>query len=125
MLKELKAFLLRGNIVELAVAVIVGGAFSTIVKSFVDDIISPIIALLFGQPDFSDVMLGTIKIGNFFNAVVNFVIVGTVLFFVMKAIEKAMAVTKKAEADAAEAAAPAGPTQEELLAEIRDLLKSK
>lgn len=125
MLKELKAFLLRGNIVELAVAVIVGGAFSTIVKSFVDDIISPIIALLFGQPDFSDVMLGTIKIGNFFNAVVNFVIVGTVLFFVMKAIEKAMAVTKKAEADAAEAAAPAGPSQEELLAEIRDLLKSK
>lgn len=119
MLKELKAFLLRGNILELAVAVIIGGAFSTIVTSFVKDIISPIIALLFGKPDFSNVTLGTIQIGSFFNAVINFVIIGTVLFFVMKAAEKAL--PKKEE----EPAAPAGPSQEELLAEIRDLLKSK
>lgn len=124
MLKELKAFLLRGNILELGVAVIIGAAFGAIVKSFVDDIISPIIAFVFAKPDFSDVMLGTIKIGSFLTAVVNFVIVGSVLFFVMKAAEKAMAVTKKAEADTAEAL-PAAPTQEELLAEIRDLLKSK
>lgn len=117
MLKELKAFLLRGNILDLSVAVIIGGAFGLIVKSFVEDIISPIIALLFGKPDFSDVVLGSIKIGNFFTAVVNFVIVGSVLFFVMKAAEKA--IPKKVE----EPKAPAGPTQEELLAEIRDLLK--
>ncbi|MBS4762327.1 large conductance mechanosensitive channel protein MscL [Carnobacteriaceae bacterium zg-ZUI252] len=119
MLKELKAFLLRGNILELGVAVIIGGAFGAIVTSFVKDIISPLIALLFGQPDFSAVMLGTLKIGSFINAVINFAIVGTVLFFVMKAAEKVM--PKKA----VEEAAPAGPTQEELLAEIRDLLKSK
>lgn len=120
MLKELKAFLLRGNIVELAVAVIVGAAFSDIVKSFVSDIISPIIGLLFGKPNFSSVTLGPILVGNFLNAVVNFAIVGTVLFFVMKAVEKAL--PKKAKE---EPAVPAGPTQEELLAEIRDLLKSK
>lgn len=124
MLKELKAFLLRGNILELGVAVIIGGAFGTIVKSLVDDIISPIIAWVFGKPDFSDVVLGTIKIGSFLTAVVNFAIIGTVLFFVMKAAEKAMAMTKKAEEVAVEEA-PAGPSQEELLAEIRDLLKSK
>lgn len=118
MLKELKAFLLRGNIVELAVAVIVGGAFTDIVKSFAGDIISPIIGLVFGEPNFSNVMLGSIKVGNFLNAVVNFLIVGTVLFFVMKVVEKVL--PKKEKSDA-----PKGPTQEELLAEIRDLLKSK
>lgn len=118
MLKELKAFLLRGNIVELAVAVIVGGAFNDIVKSFVSDIISPIIGIIFGKQDFSNVILGTIKVGNFLNAVVNFLIVGTLLFFVMKAVEKVL--PKKAEVTV-----PKGPTQEELLIEIRDLLKSK
>lgn len=120
MLKELKAFLLRGNILELAVAVIVGGAFSAIVNSFVKDIISPIIAIFFGKPDFSNVTLGTIQIGSFLTAVVNFAIIGTVLFFVMKAAETMM---KKPEV--IEEVAPVGPSQEELLAEIRDLLKSK
>lgn len=114
MLKELKAFLFRGNILDLAVAVIIGGAFGKIVASFVADIITPIIGMIIGQPDFSAIMLGSIKVGNFINTVVDFVIVGSVLFFVLKAAEKAM---PKKEV------APAGPTQEELLAEIRDLLK--
>ncbi|MDO4432406.1 MAG: large conductance mechanosensitive channel protein MscL [Aerococcaceae bacterium] len=116
MLKDLKAFLLRGNILDLAVAVVIGGAFGAIVASFVADIVTPIIGMIFGQPDFSAIKLGSIMIGNFINAVINFLIIGTTLFFVVKAAEKAM--PKKVE----EPAAPAGPTQEELLAEIRDLL---
>lgn len=114
MLKELKAFLLKGNIVDLAVAVIIGAAFGKIVASLVSDIITPAIGAIFGQPDFSAITLGALRIGSFLNTVVDFAIIGTVLFFVLKAVEKAM---PKKEA------APAGPTQEELLAEIRDLLK--
>lgn len=116
MLKELKAFLLRGNILDLAVAVVIGGAFGKIVASFVSDIITPIIGMVIGQPDFSAITVGSIQLGSFINSVVDFLIVGTVLFFVMKAAEKAM--PKQEEA-------PAGPSQEELLTEIRDLLKNK
>ncbi|TWS95472.1 MULTISPECIES: large conductance mechanosensitive channel protein MscL [unclassified Streptococcus] len=117
MLKELKDFLFKGNIVDLAVAVIIGAAFSAIVTSLVADIITPIIGMIIGQPDFSGIMLGSIAIGKFINAVVNFLIVGTVMFFIVKAANKAM----KAPAEEA----PAGPSQEELLAEIRDLLAKK
>ncbi|MBS4749990.1 large conductance mechanosensitive channel protein MscL [Granulicatella sp. zg-ZJ] len=123
-LKELKSFLLRGNIVDLAVAVIIGGAFGAIVKSLVEDIFTPIIAMIFGQPSFESIMLGTIRVGNFINAVINFVLIGTVLFFTLKAIETASSLRKKAEAEVTEET-PAAPTSEELLTEIRDLLKSK
>ncbi|TNE54386.1 MAG: large conductance mechanosensitive channel protein MscL [Bacteroidetes bacterium] len=85
MLQELKAFLLRGDVVALAVAVIIGGAFQKIIDSMVNDIISPILGMITGNPDFSSVMIGNILIGNFINAVVNFIIVGTVLFFIIKA----------------------------------------
>lgn len=85
MLQELKAFLFRGDVLALAVAVIIAGAFGKIIDSLVNDIISPIIGMITGNPDFSAVMIGSIKIGNFINAVVNFVIVGTVLFFLIKA----------------------------------------
>lgn len=123
MLKDLKNFLLRGNVVDLAVAVIIGAAFGAIVTSFVEDIITPAIGLLGGQPDFSSIVIfGGIKIGNFINAIVNFLIIGTVLFFVVKAAEKAQAISKKEEEAAEEVA---GPSQEELLTEIRDLLKNK
>ncbi len=88
MLKELKAFLLRGDVVALAVAVIIGGAFGKVVSSFVDDIISPILGMITGNPDFSQVVIGNILIGNFINAVINFVLVGTALFFVVKAAGK-------------------------------------
>lgn len=88
MIAELKAFLLRGDVLALAVAVIIAGAFSKIIDSLVNDVISPIIAMVIGQPDFSSVMLGSIKIGNLITAVVNFLIVGTVLFFLIKAAGK-------------------------------------
>lgn len=116
MIKELKDFLFKGNIVDLAVAVIIGGAFGAIVTSLVADIITPIIGMVIGQPDFSGIMIGSIAIGKFINAVVNFLIVGTVLFFIVKAANKAMKTPEEA---------PAGPSQEELLAEIRDLLAKK
>lgn len=88
MLRELKAFLLRGDVVALAVAVIIGGAFGKVISSLVDDIISPILGMITGNPDFSQVVIGNILIGNFINAVINFVLVGTALFFVVKAAGK-------------------------------------
>lgn len=88
MIQELKAFLLRGDVLALAVAVIIAGAFGKIIDSLVNDIISPILGMIMGQPDFSNILIGSIKIGNFINAIVNFVIIGTVLFFLIKAAGK-------------------------------------
>ena len=88
MLQELKAFLMRGEVLALAVAVIIGGAFQKIVDSMVSDIISPILGMLTGNPDFSSVTIGNILIGNFINAVINFIFVGIVLFFLIKAAGK-------------------------------------
>ncbi|MGT2934876.1 large conductance mechanosensitive channel protein MscL [Streptococcus castoreus] len=124
MLKELKAFLFRGNIIDLAVAVIIGGAFGAIVTSFVNDIITPLIlnpALKAANVEsIAQLSWNGVKYGSFLGAVINFLIIGTSLFFVVKAAEKAM--PKKEEEEVVEVAAP---TQEELLAEIRDLLASK
>ena len=126
MLKELKAFLLRGNVVDLAVAVIIGAAFGAIVTSFVNDIITPLIlnpALkAAGVEKIAELTWNGVAYGSFLSAVINFLVIGTVLFFVVKAAEKAQNLGKKE--DAAEEAA-AAPTQEELLAEIRDLLANK
>ncbi|MFS9237431.1 large conductance mechanosensitive channel protein MscL [Streptococcus parasanguinis] len=126
MLKELKAFLLRGNVVDLAVAVIIGAAFGAIVTSFVNDIITPLIlnpALkAAGVEKISELTWNGVAYGSFLSAVINFLVIGTVLFFVVKAAEKAQNLGKKEEAAEEEAAAP---TQEELLAEIRDLLANK
>ncbi len=89
MISELKAFLLRGDVLTLAVAFIIGGAFNKIVESLVGDIIMPIIGTLIGTPDFSSIKIGeTIMIGTFINAIVNFLIVGTVLFFLIRAAGK-------------------------------------
>lgn len=126
MLKELKAFLLRGNVVDLAVAVIIGAAFGAIVTSFVNDIITPLIlnpALkAAGVEKIAELTWNGVAYGSFLSAVINFIVIGTVLFFIVKAAEKAQNLGKKEEA--AEEEAPA-PTQEELLAEIRDLLANK
>ena len=126
MLKELKAFLLRGNVVDLAVAVIIGAAFGAIVTSFVNDIIAPLIlnpALkAAGVEKIAELTWNGVAYGSFLSAVINFLVIGTVLFFVVKAAEKAQNLCKKEEG-AEEAAA--APTQEELLAEIRDLLANK
>ena len=85
MISELKAFLLRGEVLALAVAVIIGGAFQKIIDSLVNDLIAPIIGMIVGNPDFSSIMIGSIKIGNFIAAMFNFIIVGIVLFFLVKA----------------------------------------
>ena len=126
MLKELKAFLLRGNVVDLAVAVIIGAAFGAIVTSFVNDIITPLIlnpALkAAGVDKIAELTWNGVAYGSFLSAVINFIVIGTVLFFIVKAAEKAQNLSKKEEAVEEEAAAP---TQEELLAEIRDLLANK
>lgn len=89
MLKELKAFLFRGDVLALAVAVIIGGAFQKIIDSLVSDIITPIIGLIGGQPDFSGIKIGdSIMIGNFINAIINFIIIGMVLFMLIKSAGK-------------------------------------
>ncbi|MGT2771784.1 large conductance mechanosensitive channel protein MscL [Streptococcus marimammalium] len=122
MIKDLKNFLFKGNVLDLAVAVIIGGAFGAVISSLVEDVITPIIGMIVGQPDFSSIKIGSIAIGNFINAIVNFLIVGTVLFFIVKVAERAMTLGKKEKTIIEE---PAGPTQEELLIEIRDLLAKK
>jgi large conductance mechanosensitive channel len=85
MLKGFRDFVLRGNVVDLAVAVILGAAFNAIVTSLVGDVLNPLIAATIGKPDFSGVILhvggGAIKIGSFFNAIVSFVIVASVVYF--------------------------------------------
>ena len=126
MLKELKAFLLRGNVVDLAVAVIIGAAFGAIVTSFVNDIITPLILNPAMEAahvkKIAQLSWNGVAYGSFLSAVINFLVIGTVLFFVVKAAEKAQNLGKKEEAAEEEVA---GPTQEELLAEIRDLLANK
>lgn len=122
MLKDLKSFLMKGNIVDLAVAVVIGVAFGAVVTAMVDNIITPIIAAVFGQPDISEVLAidigdSVIRIGAFFQAVLDFVIIGTVLFFIVKAYEA----TQKKEEEAEE-----GPSDEVvLLTEIRDSLRAR
>ena len=126
MLKDLKNFLLRGNVVDLAVAVIIGAAFGAIVTSFVNDIITPLILNPAMEAahvkNIAQLSWNGVAYGSFLSAVINFLVIGTVLFFVVKAAEKAQNLGKKEEAAEEEVA---GPTQEELLAEIRDLLANK
>lgn len=129
MIKELKNFLLKGNVLELSVAVIVAGAFGAVVTSFTQDIVMPPLGLLIGGIDFSDLKWVlkaaegntpevAINYGKFIKFVIDFLIIGTVLFFVVKAYKKATELNKKQEE-----AAPAGPSDNDLLKEIRDLLK--
>ena len=126
MLKDLKAFLLRGNVVDLAVGVIIATAFGAIVTSFVNDIITPLLlnpALKAAKVDrIAELSWNGVAYGSFLSAIINFVVVGTVLFFVVKGIEKAQSLTKKEEV--AEEA-PAGPTELEVLQEIKALLEKK
>jgi len=88
LVKEFKEFAMKGNVVDLAIGVVIGGAFGAIVTSVVEDLITPIIGAIFGQPDFSGIKLGPIQLGNFINAVVNFLIIAACLFAVVKAINK-------------------------------------
>lgn len=125
MLKEFKAFVLRGNVVELAVAVIIGAAFSKIVNSFIEDVITPLLlkpALDAANLSELDklVAFGSVKYGVFLSATVNFVIVAFILFLLVKAANSA-----KRKQEAAPAAPAPPPADIVLLTEIRDLLKNK
>ncbi|MCT4333262.1 large conductance mechanosensitive channel protein MscL [Paracoccus sp. YLB-12] len=143
MIKEFREFIARGNVMDMAVGIIIGAAFTAIVSSMVDDLINPIIGLFTGGIDFSNmylVMSGNVPdgaslqaardsgaavfaYGSFLMAVLNFLIVAWVVFLLVKAVNRArdMAIAKKEE----EAPAPTGPSQEELLAQIRDLLAAR
>ncbi|EGC25162.1 Large-conductance mechanosensitive channel [Streptococcus sanguinis] len=126
MLKDLKEFLLRGNVVDLAVAVIIGAAFGAIVTSLVNDIITPLIlnpALsAAGVDKIAELSWNGVAYGSFLSAVINFLVIGTVLFFIVKSAEKAQSLAKKKE-EVEEA--PAGPTELEVLQEIKALLAEK
>jgi large conductance mechanosensitive channel len=130
---DFKASLMKGDVLSLATAVVIGGAFGKIVGSAVDDIIMPIVGLITGGIDFTQKFISlngqsyenlvaakaagasVLTYGNLVQAIINFVIISLFIFIVLRAAEKA----KKKE----EVAAPAGPSQEELLTQIRDLLK--
>ena len=132
-LNEFKEFAMRGNVIDLAVGVVIGGAFGAITTSLVNDIIMPLISILTGGVDFtqwkwvlragdeaSEIAEVAVKFGNLIAVILNFIVIALVLFCVIKGINK----MKKPEEPAPEPAPePAGPTAEELLGEIRDLLK--
>lgn len=123
-LNEFKAFAMRGNVMDLAVGVIVGGAFSNITNSLINDIIMPIIGIFVGEDTFAALSFhigpAQIMIGNFIQAVFNFIILAFVVFCLVKVINAMH--RKKEEAPAA----PPAPSKEEvLLTEIRDLLAKK
>lgn len=140
MLNEFKAFIAKGNVVDLAVGIIIGAAFTAIVSSLVADLINPIIGLVTGGVDFSNLYIdlsGTNPVslaaakeagapvfayGSFITAVINFLIIAWVVFLLVKAVNKLKETTAKKEAAEA-AAAPAGPTELAVLLEIRDALK--
>ena len=129
-IKEFKEFAMKGNVMDMAVGVIIGGAFGKIVSSLVNDVLMPIVGKLTGGVDFTSlaVTLGEgedaakICYGNFIQNTVDFLIVAFCIFLMLKGINK---LNRKKEEPAPEPEAPAGPTQEELLSEIRDLLKQK
>ncbi|MCB8928986.1 MAG: large-conductance mechanosensitive channel protein MscL [Ardenticatenaceae bacterium] len=123
MFKEFRAFIAKGNVLDLAVAVIIGGAFGAIVTSLVNDIIMPLIGVILGGVDFTSLAIqagdASITYGNFIQAIINFLIIAFVIFMIVRTADN---MKKKEEAAPAP---PAGPTTEELLVQIRDLLKEK
>lgn len=125
MLKEFKKFIMRGNIVDLAVAVVIGAAFTAIVNSLVADIITPLllnpVMNFLNVKDLENVMWHNIKYGKFLASVINFVIIGFVLFLIVRTMNR----IQKKDEQAAPAAPPAPTKEEELLTQIRDLLKDK
>lgn len=134
MLKEFKEFITGGNVIEFAVAVIMAGAIGGVVKGFVDNIVMPVVGHFTGGSDFADMKIvldeaivnaegvvttgeNAIMYGSWINTIVNLIIVGLVMFLIVKAYNKTKKPVEEAPVE------PAGPSQEELLGEIRDLLK--
>lgn len=132
LIAEFKEFAMRGNVIDMAVGVIIGGAFGKIVSSLVNDMIMPIITLLTGAADFSKLSIVLkeasasskgiyLMYGSFLQNVIDFLIIAFVIFFMLKMVVKVSSLRKKAEIEEKEE--EKGPTTEELLSEIRDLLK--
>lgn len=142
-INEFKEFAIKGNVMDMAIGVVIGGAFGKIVTSLVSDLIMPLIGAITGGLNFTDwkwilkseqlneageVIQPALSLnyGNFLQVIVDFLIIALSIFLVIRGINKIKVKAAKKEEPAPEApAAPAGPTQEELLAEIRDLLKNK
>ena len=124
-LEEFKSFAMRGNVMDLAVGVIVGGAFGSITTSLIDDIIMPVVGIFVSESSFADLSLevggAVITYGNFIQAVLNFLIMAFVVFCMVKAINK----LHRTEPEAAPSPPPAPSKEEQLLTEIRGLLKEK
>jgi large conductance mechanosensitive channel len=117
-LQDLKKFLLRGNVIDLAVAVIIGIAFGLVVSSLVNDVIMPVIGAIFGKPNFNDLTVnigdGVVAYGKFITAVVNFLIIGTVLFFIVRAVQQLFRREEEKK-----------PSEVDLLTDIRDELRRR
>jgi large conductance mechanosensitive channel len=127
MIKEFREFILRGNVVDLAIAVVIGAAFGAVVAAFVADLVTPLIAAIGGKPDFARLTFtingSKFSYGHFLNAVVSFLIISAVIFFfVVKPLNLLLARRKEADVTP-EAEAPSEDVR--LLAEIRDLLRER
>ncbi|WP_430867612.1 large conductance mechanosensitive channel protein MscL [Demequina aurantiaca] len=136
MIKGFKEFIMRGNVVDLAVAVVIGAAFSSVITSLVDNVINPIIAAIFGQPDMSNMLVwtlndaGTVDVaddavlsfGAFLTTILNFLIIAFAIYFLIVVPMNAIAARRKAKE---EPVAEDGPTEVEILIEIRDSLKKQ
>lgn len=124
---EFKEFIARGNVMDLAVGVIIGGAFSAITTSLINDLIMPLLGILTNSISFADLSVNigpaVITYGNFIQAVLNFLVMALVVFWLVKAVNKATGLRKKEEDVPAEPEAPPAPTAEELLAAILEELK--
>ena len=144
-MEEFKAFVMRGNVMDMAVGVIVGGAFGAITSSLVSNVITPLLAFIFGAPN-TDALNITLRaaetdaagevvkeaivlgFGTFVGAIIDFIIIALIIFLIVKAFNKARAAAearKKKEEEEAAPEEPAGPTSEELLQQILDELKAK
>ena len=129
MLKEFKEFIARGNVMDLAVGIIIGAAFTAIVNSLVEDLINPVIGFIIGGMDFSDLVLrfgdgdhaATLRYGAFITSVINFLIIAWAVFLLVKAVNRLQRAARRQEVVEE---APAGPTQEEILLQIRDELRA-
>ena len=144
-IEEFKNFAIKGNAMTMAVGVIIGGAFNTITKSLTDDVIMPIVSIFLGGIDFSEMKItlprlfgeapvdeagnaiaNTLNYGNFISAIINFLILALVVFWLVKGLNKLTEIGHKKEEAVEEVPAEPEPTKEELLlTEIRDLLKDK
>ena len=128
-IREFKEFISKGDVMSMAVGIIVGTAFTAIVTSLNQDIITPILGLILGQIDFTSLSItvgdASVMYGNFIQAIITFLITAFTLFLVLKAFNKMSAKVKKAEEDAAAAEPAPVPEDIQLLTEIRDLMKNK